>query len=186
VVSSNEDEPLQKCLRQLSGARAAVLDEVAAADKEAANKRAAEEAVARRATEEATVKRATEEIASKRVVEERATKEAVTKKATEERAAEESTTKAAAVKAIGAAGGSPAPGQVPSVAGAKRAAASSGSTSPAKRPYRGVWKPRFVQLSLPLFSFFSFFVASFSYYPFCPGPLPPTRRPLWARLPQMR
>jgi hypothetical protein len=135
-----------------------VLDEVATDDKEAANKRAAEEAAARRATEEATVKRATEEIVSKRVVEERATEEAVTKKAGEERAAEESTTKAAAVKAIGAARGSSTPGQVPSVARAKRAAASSGSTPPAKRPYRGVWKPRFVQLSLPLFSFFFLFL----------------------------
>jgi hypothetical protein len=35
--------------------------------------------------------------------------------------------------------------QAPSVAGTKRAVAPSGSTPPAKRPYRGVWKPRFVQ-----------------------------------------
>jgi hypothetical protein len=81
-VSSNEDEPLQKRLRQLSSARPTVLDE------EAAMKRAAEE----RATDEA----------------------------------------------VGAASGSPAPGQVPLAARAKRAAAPSGSTPPTKCPYRGV------------------------------------------------
>jgi hypothetical protein len=111
-VSSDEDEPLQKRLWQLSGAGSVVLSEAAAmmvvADKEAANKRVAEEA------------------AVKRVV--------------EERAVEEATAKVAIV------GGSPAPGQVPSVARAKRAAALSGSTPPAKHPYRGVWKPRFVPL----------------------------------------
>jgi hypothetical protein len=37
------------------------------------------------------------------------------------------------------------------VAGAKRDVAPSGSTLAAKCPYRGVWKPRFVQPSLPLF-----------------------------------
>jgi hypothetical protein len=82
-------------------------------------------------------------------------------------------------EAAGAAGGSPAPGQAPSVAGAKRAVAPSGSTPPAKRPYRGVWKPRFVQLSL-LSLFFS--GASFSDYTFCSGPLPSARPPRWARL----
>jgi hypothetical protein len=70
----------------------------------------------------------------------------------EERATEEAVAKAATAEAAGATGGSPAPGQAPSAAGAKRAMAPSGSTPPAKRPYRGVWKPRFVQLSLPLFS----------------------------------
>jgi hypothetical protein len=55
---------------------------------------------------------------------------------------EETTVKAAAV------GGSPAPSQAPSVAGAKRAVTLSSSTPPAKCPYWGVWKPRFVQLSL--------------------------------------
>jgi hypothetical protein len=64
-VSSDEDEPLQKQLRQLSGAGPAVLDE-AAADKrtaeEATSKRVAEE----RAAEEVTVKAAaTEEVAGK-------------------------------------------------------------------------------------------------------------------------
>jgi hypothetical protein len=98
-VSSDEDEPLQKRMRQLSGARPVVLDEAVAADKEA-------------------------------------------------------TAKAVAAEAAGAIGGSPGPDQAPSAAGAKRAATPSGSTPPAKRPYRGVWKPRFVQLSLPLFSFF--------------------------------
>jgi hypothetical protein len=97
------------------------------------------------------------------------------------RAVEEATVKAAAVeeaagktadKAAGVAGGSPAFGQAPSTTGAKRATAPSGSTLLAKRPYMGVWKPRFVQLSLP---FFVFSGASFSYYTFCPGPLPPAR-----------
>jgi hypothetical protein len=41
-------------------------------------------------------------------------------------------------EAAGAIGGSLAPGQAPSAAGAKRATAPSGSTPPAKRPYRGV------------------------------------------------
>jgi hypothetical protein len=80
--------------------------------------------------------------------------------------------KAAAVEVAGAAGGSPAPGQAPLAVEAKRSAAPSGSTPPVKRPYRGVWKPQFVQLSPPFFFFFSF-----SYYPFCPGPLPPTWLP---------
>jgi hypothetical protein len=37
------------------------------------------------------------------------------------------------------------------VAGAKRVAAPRGSTPPAKCPYRGIWKPRFAQLSLLFF-----------------------------------
>jgi hypothetical protein len=50
--------------------------------------------------------------------------------------------------------GSPVPGQAPSsVAGAKRAAAPSGSSPPAKRPYRGVWRPRYVPKSLRPISF---------------------------------
>jgi hypothetical protein len=56
------------------------------------------------------------------------------------------------------------------VAGAKRAVAPSSSTLPAKRPYRGVWKPRFVPLSL--FFLFFFVGASFSYYPFLPRSSP--------------
>jgi hypothetical protein len=58
-------------------------------------------------------------------------------KAVEERAAEEVVSKAAAVEVV--------------AAGVKRVATPSGSTPPAKCPYRGVWKPLFVQLSLPLF-----------------------------------
>jgi hypothetical protein len=119
-VSSNEDEPLQKRLRQLSGDGPAVRDEAAAADKEAADKGAVEEAAVKRAA----VKRATEE--------------AMVKKVVEERAAEEAMVKAVAAEASGAAGGSPAPSQALPAAGAKRSAAPSGSTSPAKRPYRVV------------------------------------------------
>jgi pyruvate/2-oxoglutarate dehydrogenase complex dihydrolipoamide acyltransferase (E2) component len=145
-VSSDEDEPLQKRLRQLSGAGPTVLNEAAAttavADKEAVNKRAAEEAAAKRDAEE----RAVEEAAMKA-----ATTEEVVGKTTDE--------------AAGAAGGSSL-----SVAEAKRVVAPSGSTPSAKRPYMGVWKPWFVQLSL-LSLFFS--GASFSDYTFCPGPLPP-------------
>jgi hypothetical protein len=83
------------------------------------------------------------------------------KEAMDKRVAEESTTKVAAAEevagktadeAAGAVRGSPAPGHAPSVARAKRAVAPSSSTPPAKCPYRGVWKPQFVQLSL--FSFF--------------------------------
>jgi hypothetical protein len=75
-----------------------VFDEAAAAGKEAA-----EEDVVRRITEEATVKSAAEEAAATRVAEGRATEEAAVK--------------ASAAEAIGAAGGSPAPGQTPSAAG---------------------------------------------------------------------
>jgi hypothetical protein len=129
-VSSDEDEPLQKRLRQHSGAGPTVLDEAAVADKEAADKRAA----VKRAAEE----RAAEEAAARAV------------------AAEEVAGKTAD-EAAGAAEGSPAPGQAPSVAGAKRVAAPSGSIPPAKRPYRGVWKPRFVPLSVSHFFSFLFF-----------------------------
>jgi hypothetical protein len=146
-VSSDEDEPLQKRLRQLSGAGLTVCDEAAVADKEAADKGAAEEATMKRAAEEA-----------------------VAKKAVEERAAEEVVVKAAAAEATGAARGSPAPSQTPPAAGAKRSAVLSGSTPMAKCPYRGVWKPRFVQLSPPFFFPFSILLL-----PFCPGPLPPAR-----------
>jgi hypothetical protein len=52
-----------------------VLDEAATADKEAADKRAAEEAAMKRATEE----RAAKEAAVKKATEERATKEATVK-----------------------------------------------------------------------------------------------------------
>jgi hypothetical protein len=70
-VSSDEDEPLQKQLRQLSSAGLAVLDEAAAADKEAMDKRAAKEATTKRATEERAVEEvmanagAAEEVAGK-------------------------------------------------------------------------------------------------------------------------
>jgi hypothetical protein len=70
--------------------------------------------------------------------------------ATDRRAAEEATAKEAAGE------GSSVPGQVPSSAvGAKRAATPSGSSPPAKRPYRGVWRPRYAPKSLRpvLFSF---------------------------------
>jgi hypothetical protein len=77
-----------------------VLDMAAAADKEATDKRAAEEAVAKRA------------------IEERAAKEATAKAAVAEEVAGKT-----ADEAAGAAGGSPAPGQAPSVAKAKRAVA---------------------------------------------------------------
>jgi hypothetical protein len=137
-VSSDVDEPLQKFLRQLSGVGPAVLDEAAMADKEAMDKRATEEATAMWAAEE---------------------------RAVEERAMEEAVVKAMAVEAAGAAGGSPAPGQALSVARAKRATAPSDSTSPAKHPYRGVWKPWFVQLSLPLFSFFCGFILLLPFLP---------------------
>jgi hypothetical protein len=136
-VSSDEDEPPQKRLRQLSGARPVVLDEAVAVDKEAVDKRVTEEAAAKRAVEEAAVKRvaeerATEEVVAKKTTEERATEEAAVKKATEERAVEEAAAKAVDAEAAGAVGGSLAPGQAPSAAGAKRATAPSGSILLAK------------------------------------------------------
>jgi hypothetical protein len=70
-------------------------------------------------------------------------KEAVDKRAAEE-AAEGAVVKAAAAEATGVAGGSLAPDQAPSATVAKRSVAPSGSTPPAKHPYRGVWKPQFV------------------------------------------
>jgi hypothetical protein len=58
---------------------------------------------------------------------------AMDKRATEEAAAKEASGE-----------GSSALGQVPSSAvGGKRAATPSGSSPPAKRPYRGVWRPRY-------------------------------------------
>jgi hypothetical protein len=62
-------------------------------------------------------------------------------------AATEEVTVKTADEATGAVGGSPAPSQASSVSGAKRAVAPSGSSLLARHPYRGVWKPWFVQLS---------------------------------------
>jgi hypothetical protein len=143
-ISSDEDAPLQKWLRLSSdvggssGSTPAAPKVVAAMkavmDREDAN---------RRATEEAAMKVAADkEAADKRVTEEATVKEAVDKEATDKRATKEVTVKEASV---GAAGDSSAPGQVPSSAtGTKRAAVPSSSTLPAKRFYRGIWKPRFV------------------------------------------
>jgi hypothetical protein len=63
------------------------------------------------------------------------------------RAAEEATVKEAAVE------GSSVPDHAPSsAAGAKRAVMPSGSSPPAKRPYRGIWRPRYAPKSLhPVF-----------------------------------
>jgi hypothetical protein len=62
---------------------------------------------------------------------------------TDRRAAEEATAKEAAGE------GSSVPSHVPSsTAGAKRAVTPSGSSPPAKRPYRGVWRPRYGPKSL--------------------------------------
>jgi hypothetical protein len=126
-LSSNEDEPLQKRLRQLSSAARTsgsgpapttpdvASTAVATADKEAVDKRAAEEAAVMRAAEEAAVTRATE-------------KAAANKEATDKSTADEATVKGAT---IGATGDSPAPGQAPSlVAGTKRAVAPSGFWKP--------------------------------------------------------
>jgi hypothetical protein len=129
---------------------------MATADKEAMDKRATKEAAAKRAAKEAAVKAA---------------------------AAEEAAGKTTG-EAVGATGGSLAPGQVPSVAGAKRAAAPSSSTSPAKRPYM-VFGNLGLSHFLSFFPFSFFCGASFSYYPFFPGPLPPAWSQQWSRLLQM-
>jgi hypothetical protein len=55
-VSSDEDKPLQKWLRQISGATLSSATTTTVADKEAAAERVSEEAAAERAMEEATVK----------------------------------------------------------------------------------------------------------------------------------
>jgi hypothetical protein len=79
--------------------------------------------------------------------------------ATYRRAAEEVVAKEVAGK------GSSVPGQVPSsAAGAKRAATPSGSSPPAKRPYRDVWRPRYVPKSLRHVSF-SFCEAHYFSFP---------------------
>jgi hypothetical protein len=59
-VLSDEDEPLQKRLRQLSDAGPTVLDGATTANKEAADKRAAEEAATKWAAEEAVAKKSAE------------------------------------------------------------------------------------------------------------------------------
>jgi hypothetical protein len=108
-----------------------MLDEAAmttvAADKEAAAKKAAMEAAAKRATEEAmmkraTTKKATEEATTKRVTE-GATGKRVTEEATMKATADEEVTDKTTDEAAGAVGDSPALGQAPLVARAKRAAA---------------------------------------------------------------
>jgi hypothetical protein len=88
--------------------------------------------------------------------------------ATDRRAAEEAAAKEAAVE------GSSVPGQVPSfAASAKRAATPSGSSPPAKRPYRGIWRPRYAPKSLRpvLFSF-----CEAHYFSFPSSRLPPATR----------
>jgi hypothetical protein len=108
-----------------------MLDEAAmttaAADKEAAVKKAVTEAAAKRAIEEAmtkwaTAKKATEEATTKRVTEgamgKRVTEEAAMKATADEEVTDKTTDEAA-----GAVKDSPAPGQAPLVARAKRAAA---------------------------------------------------------------
>jgi hypothetical protein len=51
-------------------------------------------------------------------------------------------------------------GQAPTPAtGVKRVAMPSGSTPPAKRPYKGVWKPRFVESSVIYFLHYAVAVA---------------------------
>jgi hypothetical protein len=163
-VSSDEDEPLQKRLRQLSGIGPVGLDEAAATDKEA------------------TGKRATEEAATKRAVEERAVKEATVKVAVAEEVASKTTD-----EAVGAAGGSPAPIRCPQRPGPRELRL---QVVPPRQP--NVPTGVFGNLSLssflsPFSPFFSFFCgASFSDYPFFLGPLPPTQPPRWARLSQMR
>jgi hypothetical protein len=114
-VSSDEGEPLQKRMRQLSGvagpsgsgpapaAPSAAATAAAAADQEAADKRAAEEAMVSRAAEKVAADKST-------------MGEAVVMRA-----------------AVRATGDSPAPGMAPSlVVGTKRVATPSGSSPPTK------------------------------------------------------
>jgi hypothetical protein len=131
-VSSDEDEPLQKRLRRLFGARlsgaaSTMLDEVAAmmiaAEKEAVDKRAVDEAAVKRATEEATVKAT-------------ADKEVTDKTMNE---------------AAGATGDSPSPDQAPSVVGTKRVAAPPRQPND---PTRAFGNLGFSNLSSLSFSFF--------------------------------
>ena len=55
-----------------------------------------------------------------------------------------------------------APGQTPTpAAGAKRVATPSGSTLLAKRPYKGIWKPRFIESPVIYFLYLVVAVAFF-------------------------
>jgi hypothetical protein len=95
-------------------------------------------------------------IEDKEAVDKRATEEVVVKAVADKEATDKRAVKEAAVKeaAMGAAGDSSVPGQVPSsAAGAKRVAAPSSSIPPSSMPGAkratapsdmGVWKPRFV------------------------------------------
>jgi hypothetical protein len=104
-----------------------------------------------------------------------AAKAAGAEAATDRRAAEE----AVATEVAGE--GSPLPGQAPSsAAGAKRAAGPSGSSPPAKWPYRGVWRPRYVPKSLHPVSF-SFCEANYFSFPSSrppPAPRAPSVAPV--------
>jgi hypothetical protein len=109
-----------------------------------------------------TDKRATEEAVVKAVGDKKAANKRITvkvkadKEATDKRTAEEAVRKEVAV---GAVGDSSAPGQAPSLAaGARRVAAPSGSTPPAKRPYMGCGN---LGLSSFLVFFFFLLVAMF-------------------------
>jgi hypothetical protein len=128
-ISSDEDVPLQKRLwlsSAIGGSRgsAPAVADVVTAMKDTADK----EATDKMATEKATVKVATDkEATDKRAAEEAAVKEVAGKEAADKRTAEEAMMKEAVV---GAARDSSALGQVPSsVAGTKRAAVPSGSTT---------------------------------------------------------
>jgi hypothetical protein len=163
-VSSNEDEPLQKQPRQLSGAAGpsrsrpatiapdAVAAATAAADKEAADKRATEEVAVAKAIDKEAVK-----------------KVAADKEAADKRTAVEAIVKGAAA---GATEDSPAPGQAPSlVAGTKRVVA------PPRRPN----DPTGAFGNLGIFSLFSLgFILSISH--FHTAPLPLVQSPRWAPL----
>jgi stage V sporulation protein SpoVS len=118
---------------------APAVPEVAAAMEATVDK----EAAYRRAVEGATTKAVTDkEAADKRATGEAAVKQAADKVATNKRVVEETVVNEASV---GAVGDSSAPGHAPSsAAGAMKASVPSGSTPPAKRPYRGIWKPQFI------------------------------------------
>jgi hypothetical protein len=172
----NEDLSLQKWLRSLgrvpstvgrapltgatvSGPNPVAVGVAAAtmatADKEASDRKVAEEAAAKEAADTLAVEEAvTKEAANKKMAEEATTKEAADKvvvdkqaaameaadkksaeEATDKEAAEEATTKEVEDKKVGT----------------KRAATTSSSTPLTKHPYKGVWKPRFIDF--PVFSF---------------------------------
>jgi hypothetical protein len=135
--------------------RSDVVDDAAAISRSAVDKKATDVALVKKAAndtataeraavdKEATTVATTKKVADDAVVAERATAEVADRRAVEPKASGKSAEGSADSDS------SPAP-----TVGAKRAAMPGGSTPPAKRPFRGSWKPRYVEGFRSCSSFF--------------------------------